>query len=308
MAKTRIELILESSSTTPEIPLCFVGNPGIGKTAIVEYFCKKHNFPLVKLLASTLDETDVAGIVVSTAEKLVSQDDDGNLRISYGVGGGARTLSPEWFKRLVNGGFLLLDEFNCARREVQDAFLTLVQSRVMPNGDVFHPHTRIIVCMNDFAQNYMMSPAMKNRFGWFEIRANMKKWLSWLEDNAHPDVCAFMRAAHNQGMDFSPDSAFMDEIVKLFTTPRSLYNLITFCNGHKIDGDGMAIIHNIIKFSVNFVDDKAQGFLKTVGADAKKDRSNAAYQHYIVDGSIDGSAVQKINNSVAADMYDDEPF
>ena len=250
-----------------------------------------------------------AGIVVSTAEKRISQDEHGNLKIVPATDGGAKTLSPDWVNRLRDGGMLLLDELNTARREVQDTLLTLIQSRALPNGDKLHPNVRIVACMNDFVQcnNYCMSPAMRNRFAWFRVSPNVKQWLGWLKTAVHPDVHAFMTAAFERGMLFSADDAFMDDSENLFTTPRSLYNLIAFCGGcSKTVTDTLKLVQTIVKYAPNFVDKAAVGVLKSLGSEAKKDRSNAVFQAYLDNNTIDGSVVADITEAVRVDGLDDE--
>ena len=308
MAKHEIEKILEAAENTPWVPLGFIGSPGNGKTQIVEDYAQKKGLALVKLLASSMDECDVSGIVVSTAHKALAQDEEGRLRIVPGVDGGAKTLSPEWLKKLQTGGILLLDELNAARREVQDSLLTLIQSRTMPNGDRLHPGVRVIACMNDFIQcgNYCMSPAMRNRFAWFKVRTTPKQWLRWLKEEVHQDVFAFMNVAFQRGMVFSDEKAFMDDGVNLFTTPRSLYNLIAFSGGLDKGCDGTKIVSAMAKFCVNFVDSAAQGVLRAIGVEAKKDRSNAIFQAYLDDRSIDNSAVKEITEAVRMDNVDDD--
>jgi MoxR-like ATPase len=303
-----IEMILKRSADTPEIPLAFISSPGMGKSQIVEDYARSNKLPLVKLLTSTLNEDDIAGIVVSTAVKVLKQDDDGNVCMVPSVDGSAKTLSPSWLKVLENGGILFMDELNAGRKEVQDTLLTLIQSRHMPNGDKLHPHVRIIACMNDYVQcnNYCMSPAMRNRFAWFQVKPNISQWLSWLKSKVHAEVYAFMTAAFKRGMQFSDDKAFMKDEENLFTTPRSLFNLITFCGGCDKNADGLKIVQEIVGFSKNFVDVAAQGVMKTLGAEAKKDRSNAVFMEYIADKSIDGTAMQNITNVVIVDSDDED--
>jgi hypothetical protein len=298
-----IEKILDRASNTPLIPLAFIGNPGSGKTMVVEDYCQRNNLPLVKLLSSSLDETDVAGIVISTAEKRIMKTADGGLCIRPSEDGGAKTLSPDWVKKLASGGILLLDELNCARREVQDSLLTLVQSRHLPNGDPLHSSVLIVACMNDFVQcnNYSMSPAMRNRFAWFSVVPSVPQWLSWAQERLHPEVFAFFTLAFQRGLVFSPDADFMDESQNLFTTPRSLWNLIQFSGAAQMEIPEAGVkkaIDAIVTYSVNFLPKAAVGVFRTLLREAKKDRSNAVFQNYVKNGMISAEGTEAIAAAV----------
>jgi hypothetical protein len=86
--------ILTQMQKCPGVPIGFIGSPGMGKSASIEGFCSVNDIPCVVLLASTLNEDDIAGIVVSTAEKQIHVEQNGEKRITPAAGGGAKTLSP----------------------------------------------------------------------------------------------------------------------------------------------------------------------------------------------------------------------
>ena len=56
--------ILNKALKNPLVPIAFEDLPGHAKTSRIESFAKANNLPLVKLLASSMDETDIAGIYV----------------------------------------------------------------------------------------------------------------------------------------------------------------------------------------------------------------------------------------------------
>jgi MoxR-like ATPase len=174
MSKTnQFEWFLDRSIRKPHVPIAFVGDPGTGKTAQVEKWAKRRGLPMVKLLASTLEESDVAGIVVRDGDH-------------------AKTLSPQWYLSLKdNPGVLFLDEINTCRKEVADTLLTLVCSRHLPNGDRLHDGVLIIAAMNDHEQcdNYELSPAMRTRFMWIKHEKRWYHLYSLLRENLDDCKC-----------------------------------------------------------------------------------------------------------------------
>lgn len=185
-------------------PLAIVGEAGMGKTAIVEEIASELNLPLVKLLTSSMDETDVNGIIIRT--------DDG-----------AKYVSPAWSRKLAKDGILFLDEFNCGRKEVVDSLLTLVCNKQFPNGDKLGSNVIIIAAMNDAVRynNYELSPAMKNRFAWLTWKMDKEDWLKFVANKCPNAADLYRRAGVEFEKEFNSDE-------EKFTTPRSLYNLALF--------------------------------------------------------------------------------
>ena len=219
------------------VPLALVSAPGQGKTAMVEKWAKANNIPFVKLLASSMDETDIAGIPVAKDNRAV-------------------TLTPQWVDKLRDRGVLFLDELNTARKEVQDTLLTLVQSRTLPNGDKIGDGVLIICAINpaEMCDNYEMSPAMVSRFMWVRLESTPSQTLAWLygeetfnfDDEPAPvkyvtremheetarksgrafeaDKRALMEEAISRGFSYTSDEAVTD--ASQICAPRALVNLL----------------------------------------------------------------------------------
>jgi len=264
-----IASILKQQAAHPQIPVAFVGLPGAGKTAQIEDWCEKNSKVCVKILASTMDTTDVAGIIVSTAEKRVVKV-DGELTIQTVGKGSAEQLSPKWSTYLENGGVLFLDELNCAMKEVQDTLLSLIHSRHFPNGDRLHPQVQIVAAMNDSVQcnNYVLSPAMRNRFAWYTVQPSMKQWLHWASKQLSEEFNVFLFRAVGGGLKFSTDADFMDETQLLFCTPRSLWNCIEWSNKD---------VKQFLTNMNNFLPKPVSIIFKAVDKEAIADRSNAVF-------------------------------
>ncbi len=265
-----IQQVLNNQASHPHIPVAFIGNPGSGKSQIVEQWCETKKKPCVKLLASTMDTTDIAGIIVSTTSKKIVRL-DGELTIQTDGDGAAKTLTPEWADTLREGGVLFLDEVNCAIKEVQDTLLTLVCSRHFPNGEKLHPSVQIVAAMNDSIQcnNYTLSPAMRNRFAWFEFEPSVKQWFNWARKQLDDDFNTFLFSAIEQGLKFSANRDFMDDTQMLFCTPRSLWNCIEWSDKS---------IKPFLSNMDNFLPKHTTTLFRAAGKTAISDRSNAVFE------------------------------
>lgn len=211
--------ILNKALKNPLVPIAFEDLPGHAKTSRIESFAKANNLPFVKLLASSMDETDIAGIYVKDI------DSNGNTTVNL--------ISPSWFSKLKTKGLLFLDEFNCARREVQDTMLTLICNRELPNGDRLGDNVLIVAAMNNSAMinGTELSPAMKNRFGWFSSAISSTDWLLWYNDQPiaaqKKDITQLIfNLIISHDFKFTAAKDFLNQ--NLATTPRSLLNLIEF--------------------------------------------------------------------------------
>ena len=300
-----LEPILDRMAVKPTVPLAIEGNPGQGKTAIIENYAEVHGLPMVKLLASTLDETDVAGIIIHNKEANT-----------------ADTISPKWYQALKpdnghNGrGILLLDEFNTARKEVMDTMLTLVHSRHLPNGDTLGDGVMIIAAMNEAKQcdNYEMSPAMRTRFMWSKHNmkprewhrwlmgkspgrrntgvlpgyVTFKEWLNWFHaDNSHDaDKKALINESLKLGLKFDTGQDIVDK--QLPTTARGLTNLLYWSS----DAADMCRIAGA------FVDTVTVTLLQSIKVEAYQNAGNELFkQRAKKEGSVEEQV--KIQQSAA---------
>lgn len=271
MASVVIRQLVRRMYTRPSCPMAIVGPPGSGKTAQAVEAGKELGYPVRIFIASTCDETDIAGMPVYQNNSTV-------------------VITPEWgldFQR--QPGLLILDEFNCARTEVLNAMLTLIQDRTFPNGrDRLHPETIILALMNDASMvgNEELSPAMNNRFGWIDMgqplvkdhirwfttgsleETNKKQkgygrpktkpvtleaWREWLwesEENG-ADLKELYKEAHNCGLCFASDDLFQTS--RRVCTPRTVEKLMYF--------SGTADV--VSKYADYFLDEKNASIFKT---------------------------------------------
>jgi len=224
----------------------------IGKTSIIEAFWKENNMPVIKVLASSLDETDIAWIIVHDKKT-----------------NSAKTISPFLYKQIQKPCIVFFDELNTARKEVQDTLLTLIQSRVFPNWDTIHKDVWFIAAQNSAIDynNYEMSPAMKNRFAWLEYIPSIESFCSYLEnreDKKKNLYDIFIEWFKKEKIKFS-DTKNQD--IYTYTTPRSICNLI----------DSVSSFKELLQFSPAFVDDSLVLYLKTLIIKENQNEANEIF-------------------------------
>jgi hypothetical protein len=324
-----IKKILTQMQSSPGVPIGFIGNPGSGKSYVVEDFCKSNNIPYVVLLAATMDEVDISGIITVSADrtsavtlspswsKLVCgypsiESIPEHLKVD--ANGVAR--SDKYIENLCNGRCcIFIDELTCGRREVQDTLLTLIQSRHFPNGDPISKNCMIVTAINDATQvgGYHLSPAMKNRFGWFTVETTPKQWVAWAVaalDNMtqqqpanarkYEDVKLFLTELLTTSFKFSEYDDFLDDEQTLFTTPRSMWNLLTFSNFE---------LSAVMTYVSHFVSFDTVTAIRSISQTAIKDRSNAVLERYRaeIQTNSDYQPILNASDSVTNVSQFDEP-
>lgn len=131
------------------------GDPGIGKTAMVEQLAKEVERKLFVVIGSTMEPTDIAGLPVP------QEDQDGVLESRY--------TDPDFlaFVRKYDGEVILLfDEFLSTPPVVQNSLLTAIQSRRLPGGRFLPDNVWMILASNPMEQTLdgtELSLPMSNR-------------------------------------------------------------------------------------------------------------------------------------------------
>lgn len=152
----------------------FVGTAGTGKTSRIQAWARKNNVNLVKILASTMDDTDLGGVIAANivdkvASKLASTQFD--------------ELGTE------KDSVLFLDEWNRAPSTVRGTLLTLIQDHEIPDprvkgGSRFLPNFLFTVAaINPADVNYntdRLDDAELGRVRRVYVRSDNKNLLDYL--------------------------------------------------------------------------------------------------------------------------------
>jgi len=183
-------------------PVMLWGQPGIGKSELVEQLGEKLKRKVIDIRLLIMDPTDLRGIPYKTSDdKMI-------------------WATPTCFPTDPNDtSIILLDEITAAPASVQAAALQLVLNRRI--GDYHLPKgTSIIAAGNresDKTAAQKMPSALANRFIHLPIGFNFDAWKEWAFANEiHPHVIGFLSAFPAQSNTFSPKNNY-----KVFATPRT---------------------------------------------------------------------------------------
>lgn len=214
------------------VAIFFHGNPGIGKSAMVEAGVKAAGDELggkplycSTIMLSQIDSVDLRGIGVPDLEA-----------------GTTRWMRPEFFPAdPKTRGILFFDEFNTAPPSVQaPAYQALHDYKVGEN--VFPAGIRLCAAGNldtDKAIVHRMSTAADNRMTHFKVEADLEEWAAWGLSGDHliPEMVSFLRFKTSLLHKFEPDKA-----LRAFPSPRSWHNAAKCMRRNKTSGLEYALI------------------------------------------------------------------
>ena len=157
--------ILESMyECRQEMVPCFIGAPGIGKTASLYQFAKEKGVKVVTFILSNTVPSEVSGIRMPDQEsKRMEVFDD--MRMAS----------------LEDGDILFFDEFLEASPMLWSACLTLIQDRVMASGRKL-PDVFIVAASSPVASAGIIPASVRNRFQFILTRFDFDYWSRWFEN------------------------------------------------------------------------------------------------------------------------------
>jgi len=183
-------------------PVMLWGQPGIGKSEMVEQLAKKLKRKFIDIRLLLMDPTDLRGIPFKRSDDkmvwappiLFPQDPD-------------------------DDSIILLDEITAAPPSVQAAALQLVLNRKL--GEYTLPKNVAILAAGnretDKTAAQKMPSALANRFIHLDIGFNFDVWREWaFGAGIHPHVVGFLSAFPANANTFNPKTNF-----KKFATPRT---------------------------------------------------------------------------------------
>ena len=216
-----------------------MGLHGIGKSKIVEQFCKKHNIHLEILMLASQEVSDLVG--------MPSDEEDENGKVMH-------WSKPAWLDRMweaKKAGMhccLFLDELARAPIEVRQVALSLVLDKTihehkLPEYD--NLETLVVAADNppDLYQTDELDAALKDRFMTYYVQADIKGWLKWARENEVLDVVTDFVAEFNENLHMQ----FPNEDDK-GSTPRAWAKLSDILK--HIDTVDKSILHAVIESKV----------------------------------------------------------
>jgi hypothetical protein len=142
------------------VPL-FIGNPGLGKTKIIEKFAKERGAKLVELITSQMSPFEISGIAMPDKE---------TKKMTY--------YNFDKLETLKNGDILFFDELLNGNPVVLNACLTILEQRRLISGKAL-PNIMIIAAANPQGM-VPITPQIKERFLWYNVGFSRTMWKEYM--------------------------------------------------------------------------------------------------------------------------------
>ncbi len=197
------------------VPL-FMGNPGLGKTVIINQFVKFAKEKKVKFV----DFFGTTNIDPSLTEMITSQMSP--FEIS-GIAIPDKELKQMVFYNLnkldslKTGDILFFDELPNGNPTVLNACLTLLESRVMMSGKKL-PDIMIVAAGN-YQGMVPMTPQIKERFVWYNVEFDKGMWVDYMQNKYSPQLTLQSKSIYNKLASLITSEDFSGYN---FITPRSI--------------------------------------------------------------------------------------
>lgn len=159
-----------------------IGPAGVGKSQIVQKWCKQNNYPFVDIRAAYFEAPDFIGF------PSIEKDSEGRSRTIHHL--------PEIWPT-GGQGVILLEEPNRGTSSIMNTMMQLLTDRKVHLYDL--PKDWIIVgCMNPETEDYevnTMDTALKDRFEFFHIDYNKEDFVKYMKkDNWDKSIVHFVES------------------------------------------------------------------------------------------------------------------
>lgn len=166
----KIKDILEKVYTNKElrrsiVPL-FIGNPGLGKTVMIEEFTKSKGVKMVELITSQMSPFEISGIAMP---------DKDSKKMTY--------FNFDKLENLEDGDILFFDELLNGNPVVLNACLTILEQRRLISGKAL-PDIMIVAAANPQGMA-PLTPQIKERFIWYRVKFDKRMWVEYMQDKYH---------------------------------------------------------------------------------------------------------------------------
>lgn len=141
-----------------EINLMLLGDSGIGKTTVIEKYCKDHNYFLKTLILSQLEPSEALGVPITSEREY-----NGHKYKTM------ESATPAWVFDLAEheNAVLFLDELLCADPSVMNSFLNLLSQKCVNGIDL--SHVKFIAATNIGLYTFTPDFNFLTRFCFFHV-------------------------------------------------------------------------------------------------------------------------------------------
>lgn len=148
----------------------FVGPPGIGKSKIIQQWCKEQDIPFIDIRAAYKEAPDMIGF------PFIIELPNGKKKTSH--------CTPDFWPD-EGKGVIFLDELNRGTTSVMNTFMQILTDRMVDKHKI--PDGWIIVsAINPEDSNHdvnTMDAALRNRFAIFEVNYDQKTFLEYMKES-----------------------------------------------------------------------------------------------------------------------------
>lgn len=198
-----LEGVYNNDSLRKTIVPLFIGNPGGGKTAIINQFAEDKKVKIVELIASQMSPFEISGIAMpnKTTKKMTYYNFDK-------------------LENLQDGDILFFDELLNGNPVVLNACLTILEQRKFISGKPL-PNIMIVAAANPQGMS-PLTPQIKERFVWYNVTFDRKMWTDYMFKKY-----GLIKPIANKLINLIQSEDF---ITNNFNTPRSIDKVQEFQN------------------------------------------------------------------------------
>lgn len=156
-----LEGVYSNESLRRTIVPLFIGNPGLGKSVIVQQFAQDKGVKIVELITSQMSPFEISGIAFPDKE---------SKKMEY--------YNFDKLENLVDGDILFFDELLNGNPVVLNACLTILEQRRFISGKPL-PNIMIVAAANPQGMA-PLTPQIKERFVWYDVKFNSVMWADYM--------------------------------------------------------------------------------------------------------------------------------
>ena len=159
--KEVLEKVYNNDELRKSVVPLFIGNPGLGKTVLIDSFAKEKDVTLVELITSQMSPFEISGIAMP--------DKDVKKMVYYNF---------DKLENLKDGDILFFDELLNGNPIVLNACLTILEQRKFISGKPL-PNIMIVAAANPQGMS-PLTPQIKERFIWYDVKFEEDIWIEYM--------------------------------------------------------------------------------------------------------------------------------